>query len=54
MKPKYLLAAASLITLLSGSTFAQQDDKLGKLSFPTSCDPKVQGQFERGVAMIHS
>ncbi len=32
----------------------QQDEKLGKLSFPTSCDPKVQAEFERGVAMIHS
>ena len=31
-----------------------QEDKLGKLSFPTSCDPKVQAQFERGVAMLHS
>jgi hypothetical protein len=29
-------------------------EKLGKLSFPTSCDPKVQAEFERGVAMIHS
>jgi len=33
---------------------SQQDEKLGKLSFPTSCDPKVQAEFERGVAMIHS
>jgi tetratricopeptide (TPR) repeat protein len=24
------------------------------VTFPTSCDPKVQAQFERGVAMIHS
>src|ERR1044072_637585 len=32
----------------------QQDEKLGRLSFPTSCDPKVQTEFERGVAMIHS
>jgi tetratricopeptide (TPR) repeat protein len=27
---------------------------LGKVSFPTSCDPKVQAAFERGVAMLHS
>ena len=33
---------------------SQQDEKLGKLSFPTSCDPKVQAEFGRGVAMIHS
>ncbi|MGH7346276.1 MAG: hypothetical protein ACREK4_15280, partial [Candidatus Rokuibacteriota bacterium] len=31
-----------------------QPDKLGKVSFPTSCDAKVQAQFERGVAMLHS
>jgi tetratricopeptide (TPR) repeat protein len=31
-----------------------QQEKLGKVSFPTSCDPKVQAQFERGVAMLHS
>jgi len=31
-----------------------QEDKLGKVSFPTSCDPKVQAQFERSVAMLHS
>ena len=55
MKPKYLMIAASLIaTALTGSAWSQQDPKLGKLSFPTSCDPKVQTEFERGVAMIHS
>jgi tetratricopeptide (TPR) repeat protein len=31
-----------------------QEDKLGKVTFATSCDPKVQSQFERGVAMLHS
>lgn len=29
-------------------------EKLGKVNFPTSCDPKVQAEFERGVAMLHS
>jgi hypothetical protein len=29
-------------------------EQLGKVTFPTSCDPKVQAQFERGVAMLHS
>jgi hypothetical protein len=29
-------------------------EQLGKLSFPTSCDPKVQAQFERGVTLLHS
>src|SRR5437879_1021227 len=50
-----LILAAGLITAaLAGGAIAQQDEKLGKLSFPTSCDPKVQAEFERGVAMIHS
>ena len=29
-------------------------EKLGKVSFPTSCAPKVQEQFDRGVALLHS
>jgi hypothetical protein len=29
-------------------------EQLGKVSFPTSCEPKVQAQFERGVALLHS
>src|SRR3989440_12033904 len=52
---KQLILAAGLITAaLTGNAMAQQDEKLGQLSFATSCDPKVQAEFERGVAMIHS
>src|SRR6478672_12789858 len=52
---KRLLGELLLAVLLSASAaFAHEDDQLGKVSFPTSCDPKVQAQFERGVAMIHS
>jgi tetratricopeptide (TPR) repeat protein len=47
-------SAALLSTALGCGAFAQQEEKLGKLSFPTSCDPKVQAEFERGVAMLHS
>jgi tetratricopeptide (TPR) repeat protein len=55
MKPRRAILVAGLMTAaLSCSAFGQQDEKLGKLSFPTSCDPKVQAEFERGVAMIHS
>jgi tetratricopeptide (TPR) repeat protein len=54
MKPKCLILAAGITAALSCSALGQQDEKLGKLSFPTSCDPKVQAEFERGVAMIHS
>src|SRR5262245_39561094 len=49
-----LLSAGLVIAALSGAALAQQDEKLGKLTFPTSCDVKVQAEFERGVAMIHS
>ena len=31
-----------------------QSGTLGKVSFPTTCNPKVQAQFERAVAMLHS
>ena len=41
------------VIALPPSALAQQD-KLGKVTFPTSCDPSVQPQFERGVAMLHS
>jgi tetratricopeptide (TPR) repeat protein len=54
MKPKCLILVAGITAVLSCNAFGQQDEKLGKLSFPTSCDPKVQSDFERGVAMIHS
>jgi hypothetical protein len=55
MKSKYRMVLASLFTAaVTGGGFAQQDETLGKLSFPTSCDSKVQGEFERGVAMMHS
>jgi hypothetical protein len=54
MKPKCLIFVAGITAALSCSAFGQQDEKLGRLSFPTSCDPKVQAEFERGVAMIHS
>lgn len=48
------MLATALVVAMTGHAFAQPDEKLGKLSFPTSCDPKVQAEFERGVAMIHS
>src|SRR5690349_4252750 len=54
MKPKCLMLAAALAAALSCNALAQQEEKLGRVTFPTSCDPKVQAEFERGVAMIHS
>jgi tetratricopeptide (TPR) repeat protein len=47
-----LLAIACVVALVVPA--AAQQEKLGKVTFPTSCDAKVQAQFERGVAMLHS
>ncbi len=33
---------------------AGDPNKLGKVSFPVSCDPVVQVQFSSAVAMLHS
>ena len=46
------------VLAMNGSIQAHDSDSqagpLGKVSFPTSCDPKVQPAFERAVAMLHS
>jgi tetratricopeptide (TPR) repeat protein len=47
----------TVVTFLSAPVVMAQEkvtEQLGKVTFPTSCDPKVQAQFERGVAMLHS
>jgi tetratricopeptide (TPR) repeat protein len=50
-----ILFAAGLITAaLTSGAISQQDQNLGKVVFPTSCDPNVQAEFDRGVAMLHS
>lgn len=38
----------------AGSAVATQHHDLGTVRFPTSCQPAVQAEFERGVAMLHS
>ncbi len=47
-----------LVLAIHGPVHAHDTDSqtgpLGTVSFPTSCDPKVQAQFERAVAMLHS
>jgi tetratricopeptide (TPR) repeat protein len=53
MRSNKLFLLVSLLALLFVSGASAQE-KLGNVSFPTSCDPKVQAQFERGVAMLHS
>lgn len=53
-----ILMVVVCLFLLPSPGFAQArdtaSDQLGKVSFPTSCDPKVQALLERGVAMLHS
>ncbi|MFL6792949.1 MAG: hypothetical protein ACJ8EE_17445 [Bradyrhizobium sp.] len=49
-----LFAAGLISAVLASGAMGQQDQKLGKVFFPTSCDPNVQAEFEQGVAMLHS
>ena len=49
-----------VLSLFAGLASAQEShehaapEQLGAVSFPTSCSPAVQAQFERGVALLHS
>jgi tetratricopeptide (TPR) repeat protein len=60
--PKFaLLALICTLSLATDSLAAQEpqhhhdaDEQLGTVSFPTSCAPAVQSQFERGVALLYS
>lgn len=60
--PKFaLLAFISTLSFAPDLLSAQEpqhhhdaDEKVGTVSFPTSCAPAVQSQFERGVALLHS
>jgi tetratricopeptide (TPR) repeat protein len=49
-----LFAAGLIAAALASGAIGQEDEKLGKVIFPTSCDPNVQAEFDRGVAMLHS
>src|SRR5262245_25071718 len=49
-----LLAVLTVLFPSIGIAQEKAAEQLGKVTFPTSCDPKVQAQFERGVAMLHS
>lgn len=51
-----LFLLLTVLTFLAPVGIAQEKvtEQLGKVTFPTSCDPKVQAQFERGVALLHS
>jgi tetratricopeptide (TPR) repeat protein len=50
-------ALAAGLSAIGGSgsrAAAVQHHDLGTVRFPTSCQPAVQAEFERGVAMLHS
>ncbi len=51
---KAIVAAVYLFFLPLAVPALAQEEKLGKVTFPNSCDAKVQAQFELGVAMLHS
>ena len=57
---KSIAAAFSAAFLFAPLAAYSHDDtpsyggRLGKVSFATSCDPKVQADFEKAVAMLHS
>src|SRR4030095_12186583 len=48
-----LFVLLTILTFLSAPVGMAQE-QLGKVTFPTSCDPKVPAQLERGVARLHS
>jgi tetratricopeptide (TPR) repeat protein len=48
------LLFALLLVVASPLPARAQQDRLGKVTFPTSCQARVQSQFERGVATLHS
>jgi hypothetical protein len=52
--PLLFLAVLAVSSTLHAHDMESHGGQLGKVSFPTSCDPKVQPAFERAVAMLHS
>jgi tetratricopeptide (TPR) repeat protein len=49
-----LAAPASAATQSEGARKVGDLGKVGTVDFPTSCDPALQDEFERGVALLHS
>lgn len=52
-----LACALSTVPLVAGQSHHHDElneQQLGTVHFPTSCAPKVQGNFKRGVALLHS
>ena len=52
-----VVTASTALLLVSGAaqSHAPEDKgQVGRVKFTSSCDPKVQAELERGVAMLHS
>jgi tetratricopeptide (TPR) repeat protein len=49
-----ILACPNALWADEGHPHDQSTEKLGTVSFPTSCAPSVEKPFERGVALLHS
>jgi hypothetical protein len=59
MKVQGLIVGVAMLGILSTVVIGQEKssrgpEQLGKVSFPTSCAPAVQAEFERAVALLHS
>ena len=58
MKLRFVHLFFAAVLAVSGLAQAHDTDSqsgpLGTVTFPPSCDPKVQASFERAVAMLHS
>ena len=61
MRTRAVIQGLFLVALIAVSgAFAQDEhyhktpERLGKVTFATSCKPEVQASFERGVALLHS
>src|SRR6202046_3291613 len=60
--PRFALLLLICTSLLTTDLLATQepqhhhdaDEEVGTFTFPTSCAPEVQSQFERGVALLYS
>ncbi|MBI2161518.1 MAG: hypothetical protein HYU25_14270 [Candidatus Rokubacteria bacterium] len=49
-----LVLSLSLAVIVAAAGVATAQEKVGKVSFPTSCSAAVQQELERAVAMLHS
>src|SRR5215510_6847473 len=58
MKTRHAIIGLTAMLGFAGGALAHDTEEgkgqLGKVSFRTSCDPKVQADFDRAVAMLHS